>query len=162
AAPWRLRTAARLSPWFGWLLRSGPVQRWLKGGIRSGPPGPSDEQRARGRSLLWGEACDAAGRGGVSRGGGPRGGTPAAGGAGARRRAGARRAGGAGLPNAVAPARPRLRVGTPGGDAHRRGVRCQLGPCPARPLMRLELRPRLLDLWSHGRGQLGAMVVEKA
>jgi hypothetical protein len=28
--------------------------------------------------------------------------------------------------------------------------------------MRLELRPRLLDLWSHGRGQLGAMVCEEA
>ena len=28
--------------------------------------------------------------------------------------------------------------------------------------MRLELRPRLLDLWSHGRGQFGAMVVEEA
>jgi short subunit dehydrogenase-like uncharacterized protein len=73
AAPWRLRTAARLSRWFGWLLRSGPVQRWLKGRIRSGPPGPSDEQRARGRSLLWGEACDAAGRCVVSRLEGPEG-----------------------------------------------------------------------------------------
>ena len=28
--------------------------------------------------------------------------------------------------------------------------------------MRLEFRPRLLDLWSHGRGQLGAMVCEEA
>jgi short subunit dehydrogenase-like uncharacterized protein len=73
AVPWRLRTAARLSRWFGWLLRSGPVQRWLKGRIRSGPPGPSDAQRARGRSLLWGEACDAAGRCVVSRLEGPEG-----------------------------------------------------------------------------------------
>ncbi len=38
-----------------------------KGRIRSGPPGPSEERRARGRSLLWGEACDASGRCVVSR-----------------------------------------------------------------------------------------------
>ncbi len=49
------------------------MQRWLKGRIRSGPPGPSDAQRARGRSLLWGEACDAAGRCVVSRLEGPEG-----------------------------------------------------------------------------------------
>jgi short subunit dehydrogenase-like uncharacterized protein len=73
AAPWPQRLVARLSRWFGWLLGSAPVQRWLKRRIRSGPPGPSDEQRARGTTLLWGEARDEAGRGVVSRLRGPEG-----------------------------------------------------------------------------------------
>ncbi|HEV2733905.1 MAG TPA: saccharopine dehydrogenase NADP-binding domain-containing protein [Longimicrobiaceae bacterium] len=46
----------------GWLLGSGPVQRLLKRRIDAASPGPTDEQRARGRSLLWGEVED--GRGG--------------------------------------------------------------------------------------------------
>jgi short subunit dehydrogenase-like uncharacterized protein len=56
AAPWQVRLFARLTRLGGAVLRSGPVQRWLKRKIRSGPPGPSDEQRARGASYLWGEA----------------------------------------------------------------------------------------------------------
>ena len=36
----------------------GPVQRFLKGRIRAGKPGPSAEQRERGLTLLWGEASD--------------------------------------------------------------------------------------------------------
>jgi short subunit dehydrogenase-like uncharacterized protein len=53
--------AARLLRWFGWALGSRAVQGWLKRRIRAGPPGPTDEERVRGESLLWGEAADAAG-----------------------------------------------------------------------------------------------------
>jgi short subunit dehydrogenase-like uncharacterized protein len=45
----------------------------LKSRIQAGPPGPSEEERARGRSLLWGEATDAAGNRVVSRLTGPEG-----------------------------------------------------------------------------------------
>ena len=46
----------------GWLLGSAPVQRLLKGAIQRGQPGPSDEERARGESRLWGEVADEQGR----------------------------------------------------------------------------------------------------
>ncbi len=49
----------RLSRYLGPLLETGPVQRFLHSKIP--PGGPSDEERARGRSLLWGEATDADG-----------------------------------------------------------------------------------------------------
>ncbi len=48
----------RLSRHLGWLLRSGFVQRFLKRRIQAGPPGPTDEQRAKGRTFLWGEVSD--------------------------------------------------------------------------------------------------------
>jgi len=67
SAPWKLRTAARISRAFGWLLRTQMVQNYFKKKIQAGPPGPSDEQRARGRCILWGEATDAAGNKAVSR-----------------------------------------------------------------------------------------------
>jgi short subunit dehydrogenase-like uncharacterized protein len=67
AAPFATRLAARLSRYLGWALTSRPVQRWLKKRIQAGPPGPTDEQRARGQSVLWGEATDDAGRRVVSR-----------------------------------------------------------------------------------------------
>ncbi len=54
----RMMVASR---YLGWLLGSGPVQRVLKGRIDAASPGPTDEERARGKSLLWGEAEDAAG-----------------------------------------------------------------------------------------------------
>jgi len=73
AAPLGLRLASRASRYLGWLLASGLVQRRIKKRIQAGPPGPSDEQRARGRSILWGEATDDAGRRVVSRLQGPEG-----------------------------------------------------------------------------------------
>ena len=73
AASPRQRRMARFSRYFGWLLGSGPVQRWFKRRIRSGPPGPSDEQRRSGESLLWGAASDEAGQTVVSRLRGPEG-----------------------------------------------------------------------------------------
>ena len=65
--------AARLLRWFGWAVGSRAVQGWLKRRIQAGPPGPTDEERARGESLLWGEATDAAGGRVVSRMRGPEG-----------------------------------------------------------------------------------------
>lgn len=49
----------KLSRFIGPLLATGPVQRYLQGKIP--PGGPSDEERARGKTLLWGEASDEAG-----------------------------------------------------------------------------------------------------
>jgi len=46
----------KLSRYLGWLFATGPVQKYLKSKIP--PGGPSDEERAKGRTLLWGEARD--------------------------------------------------------------------------------------------------------
>jgi short subunit dehydrogenase-like uncharacterized protein len=73
AAPLGLRLAARASRYTGRLLGSAWVQAFLKRRVRAGPPGPSDEERRHGRSYLWGEAADAAGRKVVSRIEGPEG-----------------------------------------------------------------------------------------
>ena len=73
AAPWSMRLLARASRGLGWLLGSGPTQRWLKRRIKAGPAGPSDEERARGFTYLWGEARDDSGAAVVSRQRGPEG-----------------------------------------------------------------------------------------
>jgi len=73
AAPLGLRLAARVSRPFGWLLGSRLTQGLLRRRIRAGPPGPTEEERARGRSYLWGEAVDDAGQRVVSRLQGPEG-----------------------------------------------------------------------------------------
>jgi short subunit dehydrogenase-like uncharacterized protein len=49
------------------LLESYPAQRLIKRLIRRLPPGPSDAERARGLSLLWGEVADDRGARCVSR-----------------------------------------------------------------------------------------------
>ena len=46
----------KLSRHIGWLLATGPVQYYLQKKIP--PGGPSDKEREKGRSLLWGEARD--------------------------------------------------------------------------------------------------------
>ncbi len=69
---WQLRMM-RLSRPFGWALRSSRVQNYLKRRIQAGPPGPSDEERARGRTYLWGEVEDGQGRRMISRLRGPEG-----------------------------------------------------------------------------------------
>lgn len=51
--------AMKLSRYLGWLLAAGPVQKYLQGKIP--PGGPSDEERAKGKTLLWGRACDDSG-----------------------------------------------------------------------------------------------------
>ena len=56
------RRAAKVSRWFGPVLRSAPVQRYLARQLQKGAAGPSDATRARSDSLLWGEAVAADGR----------------------------------------------------------------------------------------------------
>jgi short subunit dehydrogenase-like uncharacterized protein len=46
----------RLSRYLGWLLATGPAQRYLQSKIP--PGGPSDSERARGKTYLWGEVAD--------------------------------------------------------------------------------------------------------
>ncbi len=46
----------KLSRYLGPILATGPVQRFLQGRIP--PGGPSDAERGRGKTLLWGEARD--------------------------------------------------------------------------------------------------------
>jgi short subunit dehydrogenase-like uncharacterized protein len=62
AMPAGLRRAAAASRWIAPVLASGPVQRALARRVQAGPAGPSDAERARGASLLWGEAVAADGR----------------------------------------------------------------------------------------------------
>ena len=57
-----LRRAAIASRWLGPVLRSGVVRRTLATRVRRGPSGPSEEERQRGASLLWGEAVAANGQ----------------------------------------------------------------------------------------------------
>jgi short subunit dehydrogenase-like uncharacterized protein len=56
AAPGLMRLGARLVRWLGPVLGSAPVQRLLLSRVRAAAPGPSDEDRARRRTYLWGEA----------------------------------------------------------------------------------------------------------
>lgn len=46
----------KMSRYLGWLLAASPVQKFLQSKIPVG--GPSDEERAKGKTLLWGEAGD--------------------------------------------------------------------------------------------------------
>ncbi|MFM9904448.1 MAG: saccharopine dehydrogenase family protein [Pyrinomonadaceae bacterium] len=61
----------KLSRYLGWLLATGPFQSYLQGKIPAG--GPSDAERAQGKTLMWGEASDADGNRVVSRLQGPEG-----------------------------------------------------------------------------------------
>jgi short subunit dehydrogenase-like uncharacterized protein len=63
----------RASRYLGWALRSSFVQGFLKRRIQSGPPGPTDEERAKGKTFLWGEVSDGEGHRAVSRLHGPEG-----------------------------------------------------------------------------------------
>ena len=49
------RRTLMASRWVGPVLRSGIVRRALAARVRRGSPGPSDAERERGASLLWGE-----------------------------------------------------------------------------------------------------------
>jgi short subunit dehydrogenase-like uncharacterized protein len=55
-APKSALKAMKLSRYLGWFMATGPVQKYLQSKIKSG--GPSDEERAKGKTLLWGEASD--------------------------------------------------------------------------------------------------------
>ena len=61
----------KLSRYLGWLLATKPLQDHLQKQIPAG--GPSDEERAKGRTLLWGEAIDLNGNLAVSQMQGPEG-----------------------------------------------------------------------------------------
>ena len=49
----------KLSRYIGWLLATKPVQNYLQAKIPTG--GPSDKDRANGKTILWGEASDGQG-----------------------------------------------------------------------------------------------------
>jgi short subunit dehydrogenase-like uncharacterized protein len=51
------RRAAIASRWLGPVLRSGIIRRVLTAWVRRGAPGPSEGERQRGASLLWGEVA---------------------------------------------------------------------------------------------------------
>ena len=49
----------KMSRYIGWLLATKPFQNYLQKQIPAG--GPSDEERAKGKTYLWGEASDESG-----------------------------------------------------------------------------------------------------
>ena len=51
---------------FGRLLGTKVVQSFLKKRIKAQPPGPNEEERARGKSFVWGEVKDDSGNKAVS------------------------------------------------------------------------------------------------
>jgi short subunit dehydrogenase-like uncharacterized protein len=67
AAPTPAIRGMIMSRYLGWLLATPPAQKFLKGRIRAGAPGPSDAIRAGAAAQLWGEAWDDDGRRVVSR-----------------------------------------------------------------------------------------------
>jgi short subunit dehydrogenase-like uncharacterized protein len=73
AMPEKVRRMMKLTRSFGWLIGSSVVQRFLKKRIKAQPPGPNEEERARGKSFVWGEVRDDAGQRAVSRLSGPEG-----------------------------------------------------------------------------------------
>jgi short subunit dehydrogenase-like uncharacterized protein len=73
AAPLSARILATAMRVFGKAMAAPAVQRFLKRRIQAGPPGPTDEERRRGMTLLWGELKDDAGKCAVSRLRGPEG-----------------------------------------------------------------------------------------
>jgi short subunit dehydrogenase-like uncharacterized protein len=73
AIPGKVRRMMKLTRSFGWLLGTASVQRFLKKRIKAQPPGPNDEERARGKSFVWGEVKDDSGERAVSRLQGPQG-----------------------------------------------------------------------------------------
>ena len=54
--PRSAQKAMKMSRYLGWLLAAGPVQKYLQSKIP--PGGPSDAERAKGKTLLWGKASD--------------------------------------------------------------------------------------------------------
>jgi short subunit dehydrogenase-like uncharacterized protein len=73
ALPRAARVSLRLSRFARPLLRSAAVKSYLKRRIRRGAAGPSAQERARGRTIIWGEATDEAGGRAAARLAGPEG-----------------------------------------------------------------------------------------
>jgi short subunit dehydrogenase-like uncharacterized protein len=67
AASLALRAFAHAGRFLEPVLGSTAVRRFLTARVRAGVPGPSPEERRRGRAFVWGEAEDAEGRRAVSR-----------------------------------------------------------------------------------------------
>ena len=109
AAPAGLRALAVASRYLGPLLGSAPVRRFLTARVRSGPAGPTEEERRRGRGFVWGEVEDDAGRRAVCRLATPEGYTFTAHAARGRGRARPRRPGPGRFPDPGEGLRPRLR-----------------------------------------------------
>ncbi len=58
AAPAGAIRGMMVARYFGWLLATPPLQSFLKGRVRAGAPGPSDQQRSAAQARLWGEVWD--------------------------------------------------------------------------------------------------------
>ncbi len=67
AMPAAVRAGVAFAGMMAPLLANPILQRVLKTGVRMAPAGPTDAERTRGASYLWGEVADAAGRRAVSR-----------------------------------------------------------------------------------------------
>ncbi len=63
----------KFQPLFNWLLRTSFLRNFLKRKIKNRPAGPNDEQRLKAKSLVWGQASNAAGNTAVVRLSGPEG-----------------------------------------------------------------------------------------
>jgi short subunit dehydrogenase-like uncharacterized protein len=73
AIPNATRLMLKMARHFSGLLATKPAQRFLKKRIKAQPAGPSDEERARGKSFVWGEVTDESGQTKTSRLKGPEG-----------------------------------------------------------------------------------------
>jgi short subunit dehydrogenase-like uncharacterized protein len=71
--PSPVREMMVMSRYVGWLLTTAPAQMLLKALVDAQPAGPTDEERERGKTLLYGEATDAAGNRVAARQTGPEG-----------------------------------------------------------------------------------------
>lgn len=60
AAPLSTRLLARASNYLGWLFRSTNLLDTFRKAIQAGAPGPTPEQRAKSKTVLWGEVKDEA------------------------------------------------------------------------------------------------------
>lgn len=67
AFPTATRIGMIATRYLGWLLGLPPVQDFQKRLIQNQPPGPTEAERAQGKSLLWGEVADNSGNHVVSR-----------------------------------------------------------------------------------------------
>ncbi len=66
-------TILKLQPLFNWLLRTNVMRNFIKKKINQKPAGPTDEQRSKATSLVWGQATNAAGKTATVRLSGPEG-----------------------------------------------------------------------------------------
>lgn len=63
----------KLQPLFNWLLRTDFIRNYIKKKINQRPAGPTDEQRSKAISLVWGQVTNASGKTGTVRLKGPEG-----------------------------------------------------------------------------------------